>query len=138
MPTRCSRRRRRPTASTHRLWAITDRRTALPPIADDLPARRALIADGHHRYATYRELQHEQDREPGAGTVGPGLDAAGGLVRRMGRRYTRSTECCPGFEFAQAVAGASERIVVEPADDVNAGLERLHGSNEFRGGDHRW
>ena len=41
---------------THRLWRVTD--PALQQeIAADLRDRRALIADGHHRYATYRALQ---------------------------------------------------------------------------------
>ena len=45
-----------PDGVTHRLWAFTDAdlHTA---IAADLADRRALIADGHHRYATYRQLQ---------------------------------------------------------------------------------
>ncbi len=47
----------------HRLWAITDP-VALGKIADDLAGHRAMIADGHHRYATYRELRAEHD-EPG-------------------------------------------------------------------------
>ncbi len=47
----------------HRLWAITDP-ADLDKIATDLATHRAMIADGHHRYATYRELQAEHD-EPG-------------------------------------------------------------------------
>lgn len=40
----------------HRLWAVTDPR-AHAEVAADLAARQALIADGHHRYATYRALK---------------------------------------------------------------------------------
>jgi uncharacterized protein (DUF1015 family) len=40
----------------HRLWAITDD-AELAAIAADLQDRTALIADGHHRYAAYLELQ---------------------------------------------------------------------------------
>jgi uncharacterized protein (DUF1015 family) len=50
---------------THRLWAITDP-AAQRAIAADLATRTALIADGHHRYAAYRELRAEM-REAGAG-----------------------------------------------------------------------
>jgi uncharacterized protein (DUF1015 family) len=52
----------------HRLWAVTDpaRQQA---IAADLAARTALIADGHHRYAAYRELRAAM-RADGAG-AGP-------------------------------------------------------------------
>ncbi|QFG20073.1 DUF1015 domain-containing protein [Actinomadura sp. WMMB 499] len=52
---------------THRLWPVTD-----PSLHDrvsaDLRGRRALIADGHHRYATYRALQarhHAAGHGPG-------------------------------------------------------------------------
>jgi uncharacterized protein (DUF1015 family) len=57
---------------THRLWTITDP-AALAAIALDLRTRRALIADGHHRYATYRELQRSKNRELGAGPWDRGL-----------------------------------------------------------------
>jgi uncharacterized protein (DUF1015 family) len=51
----------------HRLWAVAD--TAdLAAIADDLGPRNALIADGHHRYAAYLELQARRR----AGGDGPG------------------------------------------------------------------
>jgi len=45
---------------THRLWPITDS-AAHDLIAADLRDRQALIADGHHRYATYRALQARHD-----------------------------------------------------------------------------
>ncbi|WP_261566301.1 DUF1015 domain-containing protein [Frankia gtarii] len=44
---------------THRLWAIDDP-TVLTSVAADLLPRRAVIADGHHRYATYRQYQAER------------------------------------------------------------------------------
>ncbi|WP_261562645.1 DUF1015 domain-containing protein [Frankia tisae] len=44
---------------THRLWAIDDP-TVLTAVAADLLPRRAVIADGHHRYATYRQYQAER------------------------------------------------------------------------------
>ncbi|HEV8219797.1 MAG TPA: DUF1015 domain-containing protein [Streptosporangiaceae bacterium] len=40
----------------HRLWAVTDP-ARLAAVAADLAPRQALIADGHHRYAAYRQLQ---------------------------------------------------------------------------------
>ena len=39
----------------HRLWAVTAPED-LAAVAADLAGREALIADGHHRYAAYREL----------------------------------------------------------------------------------
>lgn len=43
-------------ATTHRLWAITGE-TALGEIREHLAPHQALIADGHHRYATYLLLR---------------------------------------------------------------------------------
>jgi uncharacterized protein (DUF1015 family) len=45
----------------HRVWGIRGRAT-LDAIAAELAPSRALIADGHHRYAAYLRLQQ---REPG-------------------------------------------------------------------------
>ena len=53
---------------THRIWAITDPET-LRAIAGDLLPRRAVIADGHHRYATY--LRHQADRHAAGAGAGP-------------------------------------------------------------------
>jgi len=47
---------RTPDGLRHRLWAINDA-DDLAAIAEDLAPRQALIADGHHRYAAYRQLQ---------------------------------------------------------------------------------
>ncbi|NJP91171.1 DUF1015 domain-containing protein [Nonomuraea sp. FMUSA5-5] len=44
---------------THRLWAITAPEE-IAAINADLHDRQALIADGHHRYATYRVLQRQE------------------------------------------------------------------------------
>lgn len=59
-------------AIEHTLWRI-DAPATLQAIADDLATRKALIADGHHRYATYRELQHRLRAERGAGPWDFGL-----------------------------------------------------------------
>ena len=53
---------------THRIWALTDPST-LRAVAGDLLARRAVIADGHHRYATY--LRHQADRHAAGAGAGP-------------------------------------------------------------------
>ncbi|CAO5167138.1 DUF1015 domain-containing protein [Frankia sp. AiPs1] len=44
---------------THRLWPVDDP-AVLTAIAADLLPRRAVIADGHHRYATYRQYQAQR------------------------------------------------------------------------------
>jgi uncharacterized protein (DUF1015 family) len=56
-----------PDGLRHRLWAVTDPAT-LEAVAADLLPRSALIADGHHRYATY--LRRQVDRH--AAGAGPG------------------------------------------------------------------
>ena len=53
---------------THRLWRIGDP-AEQAAITADLCGRRALIADGHHRYAAYMDLQ-SQARASGRG-AGP-------------------------------------------------------------------
>ena len=50
----------------HRLWRLTDP-AEHAAIAADMAGRTALIADGHHRYAAYREL-----RDLMGGAEGPG------------------------------------------------------------------
>lgn len=61
-----------PDGLTHRLWAITDH-DILSAVATDLSGRRALIADGHHRYATYRQVQQTYRAERGPGPWDRGL-----------------------------------------------------------------
>ncbi|MFE6095747.1 DUF1015 domain-containing protein [Streptomyces massasporeus] len=43
---------------SHRLWSVTDPED-LAAIQSDLARHQALIADGHHRWATYRRLRTE-------------------------------------------------------------------------------
>ncbi|MER7970705.1 DUF1015 domain-containing protein [Streptomyces sp. NPDC096080] len=43
---------------SHRLWSLTDP-ADLAAIRSDLAGQQALIADGHHRWATYRRLRAE-------------------------------------------------------------------------------
>jgi uncharacterized protein (DUF1015 family) len=57
-----------PDGLRHRLWALTDE-GQLAEIAADLHGRKALIADGHHRYATY--LQRQTDRHAAGDGTGP-------------------------------------------------------------------
>jgi uncharacterized protein (DUF1015 family) len=49
----------------HRLWGVTDP-AGQAAIAADLASHQALIADGHHRYAAYLQLQARK-RTAGAG-----------------------------------------------------------------------
>lgn len=51
---------------SHRLWSVTEP-AELAEIERDLAGRQALIADGHHRWATYLRLREEHP----AGAAGP-------------------------------------------------------------------
>ena len=112
----------------HRLWAVTDP-AELAAVAADLQDRTALIADGHHRYAAYLELQ-EQRRAAGDGS-GPwdfGLallvdsaaypPAVGGIHRFI-----------PGLSLDQAAKLAEAAFTVRElaggAADVPAALAEL-------------
>jgi uncharacterized protein (DUF1015 family) len=57
-----------PDGLRHRLWALTDP-DVLSAVTTDLASRRALIADGHHRYATY--LRRQADRHAAGHGAGP-------------------------------------------------------------------
>ena len=59
---------RLPDGLRHRLWGLTDP-DQLADIASDLHPRKALIADGHHRYATY--LQRQRERHAAGAGAGP-------------------------------------------------------------------
>jgi len=57
----------------HRLWGVTDP-AEQAAIAADLASHQALIADGHHRYAAYLQLQaRKQKAGAGAGPWDAGL-----------------------------------------------------------------
>ncbi|MYR31148.1 DUF1015 family protein [Nocardiopsis alba] len=107
--------RERPLISTrtadgahHRLWAITDPELHRR-VSDDLAARSALIADGHHRYAAYRRLRSaHEEADWGYGlallvdsdTHPPRL----GSIHRV----------LPGLDTERALAAARTVALVEP------------------------
>lgn len=106
----------------HRLWALTDP-DELARVRDDLGARRALIADGHHRYATYRERQARHDGRPGPWDRGLALlvdtSAHGPQVHPIHRVV--AVDLDRAVEALQGVARVSARVPVADAVQV---LER--------------
>jgi uncharacterized protein (DUF1015 family) len=118
-----------PDGVRHRLWSVTDP-DALRTVADDLATRRALIADGHHRYATYQERQRRRRAKDGSGPWDRGL----ALVvdsSEYGPQVHAIHRVLGGFKLADAVdalAGwaAAERVETTPA-------ETLAAIDEFRG-----
>jgi uncharacterized protein (DUF1015 family) len=95
----------------HRLWAVTDPGEQAV-IAADLASRQALIADGHHRYAAYLQLQaRKRTAGAGAGPWDAGLallvDSAAfpphiGAIHRV----------IPGLDPAAAASRAEEAFTV--------------------------
>jgi uncharacterized protein (DUF1015 family) len=110
---------------THRLWSITAP-DQLRTLADELYSQRALIADGHHRYATYLASQDERHRRgEGAGPWDAGLtylvDAG-----RFGPHVEPIHRVVPGIALAEAVDRAGrEFAVTEIAGPVDAAIEVL-------------
>ena len=116
---------------THRLWAITDP-AELAVIAADLAPRQALIADGHHRYAAYLQLQ-ERRRAAGAqdGPWDYGLallvDSAA-YPPQIGAMH----RVVPGFPPADAVAQAKAAFAVRGLPpDLPAALRELERAGRY-------
>jgi len=110
---------------THRLWRLTDP-DEHATIAADLAGRTALIADGHHRYAAYRELRSLMD---GAGPWDYGLAFlvdADAYPPRLGAIH-RVIPHLPPEEAARLAATAFtvEKLADVPPGDVPAAVDRL-------------
>ena len=91
---------------THRIWTLTDPET-LRAVAGDLLARRAVIADGHHRYATY--LRHQADRHAAGAGAGPWDRGLALLVdaSTYGPQVHAIHRVVPGLSLADAVSRAA-------------------------------
>jgi uncharacterized protein (DUF1015 family) len=118
-----------PDGTTHRLWAISDPEIHAAVDAD-LNERRALIADGHHRYATYLELQRERSAERGPGPWDRGLAL---LVdsSSYGPQVHAIHRVLAGVTFADAVSAIRSHGTVSTVTDVEDGLRRLTGIAGF-------
>ena len=121
-----------PDGLRHRLWAITGAEE-LAAIAADLAPRSALIADGHHRYAAYRQLQ---DRKHSAG-AGPG-PWDGGLALlvdstayppHLGAIHRVITGLVPEAAARLASAAFTVRELPGGSADVAAALACLEGAS---------
>lgn len=115
---------------THRMWAITDP-AELAAIAADLAPHRALIADGHHRYAAYLELQARM-RASGAGP-GPWDQGLALLVDSAvyPPRINPIHRVIPGLRPADAMAAARTGFRVREVDGgLTAGLAALRDAGD--------
>ena len=113
---------------THRLWAVTDPGTQAA-IAADLATRTALIADGHHRYAAYRELRAEMSEADGdSGPWDYGLAFlvdADEYPLRLGAIH----RVLPRLPLTEAVDRASEAFTVT-AVTASTAFDRLAAARE--------
>ncbi|GAC1330349.1 MAG: DUF1015 domain-containing protein [Mycobacteriales bacterium] len=114
----------------HRLWRIETAET-LEGIAADLRPRRAVIADGHHRYATY--LQHQRDQhEAGAGD-GPWDFGLALLVdaSAFGPQVHAIHRVIATLPLDEAVAGAEKAFAVRRLNGSTAvALEALAAAGD--------
>jgi uncharacterized protein (DUF1015 family) len=118
-----------PDGVRHRLWAITDP-AQQDAIGADLSGRRALIADGHHRYATYRELQDKLRSARGTGPWDYGLTL---LVdsSTYGPQVHPIHRVVSGLTLQAAVRRLEDWADTESVPDVAAGLERAAAADGF-------
>jgi uncharacterized protein (DUF1015 family) len=102
----------------HRLWAITDAET-LAEIAADLHPRRAVIADGHHRYATF--LRYQADRYAAGAGTGPWDFGLALLVdgSTFGPRVHAIHRAVPDLPIEQAVERAGSGFAIT---EIGGGL----------------
>jgi uncharacterized protein (DUF1015 family) len=110
----------------HRLWAVTDP-SVHAAIASDLRERQALIADGHHRYATYQQLK---DHYSGPGPWEYGLALlvdSTAYPPRLGAIH----RVLPGLPVEDAVRSARKAFRIEPlGTDLPSALERLSAHDD--------
>jgi uncharacterized protein (DUF1015 family) len=121
-----------PDGITHRLWMVRDP-GAHAAVAGDLGARRALIADGHHRYATYRERQRLRRATDGAGPWDRGLAL---LVDSTdyGPQVHPIHRVIPGLGLAEAVRRLADVAATEPfVGSAQQALESLTGPTSTDG-----
>ncbi len=113
---------------THRLWQITDP-DELAAVAAALRPRRAVIADGHHRYATY--LQYQRDRHASGAGAGPWDYGFAFLVdtTAFGPQVHAIHRTVAGLPVEEAVRRAAAGFAVRELDgDLGRALEQLEAA----------
>jgi uncharacterized protein (DUF1015 family) len=117
-----------PDGLRHRLWALTDPEL-LDAVEADLAPRRAVIADGHHRYATY--LRRQALRHEAGDGQGPWDSGLTFLVdaTAFGPQVHPIHRVVPGRDAVELAVRASRGARVhdldgDDLDDALAGLAR--------------
>lgn len=114
-----------PDGLTHRLWRVPDPGKH-ELVRADLATRHALIADGHHRYATYRERQRLCTAEAGPGPWDRGLAL---LVdsSEYGPQVHAIHRVIPGLDLATALQRLDGWADVRPVESIDGALEESEG-----------
>ena len=122
-----------PDGVTHRLWAVTDP-AAHAAVAADLAEQTAVIADGHHRYATYRELQARRRADRGTGPWDRGLTL---LVdtSTYGAQVEAIHRVLPGVSLDEATrrlttGESTPTVTVTPVGDAQDALHEIERRTE--------
>ena len=113
-----------PDGIRHRLWSVTDQAT-LADVAADLHSRRAVIADGHHRYATFLRYQAEQvqaGRASGPWDLGLAFLVDGSA---FGPQVHAIHRVVPGLTAKDAADRAAAGFRVQPVGSLDDALELL-------------
>ncbi len=118
-----------PDGTMHRLWALA-KPDVHAEVTADLADRRAVIADGHHRYATYLQLQQEFGAARGPGPWDRGLTL---LVdsSSYGPQVHAIHRVIRGLRLGDALAAVTGAVRITPADDPIAALAELDGVDGF-------
>lgn len=108
----------------HRLWRV-DEPTAIAALQDAVRGRPAVIADGHHRYASYL-LHRDEHRVRGIDT-GPWERALAYLVPTTpgGLRVRAIHRVVPGLRLGTALEAARRAFRVRPVDADASSAEDL-------------
>jgi uncharacterized protein (DUF1015 family) len=118
-----------PAGVRHRVWAVTDPAT-LAELAADLDKRRVVIADGHHRYATF--LAYQAGRHADGAGNGPWDLGLAFLVdgSAFGPQVHAIHRAVPGLDAATAVQRAGTGFSVTELAGVDAAPEALATAGE--------
>ena len=121
----------------HRVWAITDPEV-LAEIAADLHGRRAVIADGHHRYATY--LQYQARRHAAGDGPGPWDFGLAFLVdgSAFGPQVHAIHRAVPGLTADRAIELARDRLRGRPRSPAGCGPQRTRWPRPGSTGSPSW
>ncbi len=103
----------------HRIWRVAEPEQ-VAAVCADMACRRAVIADGHHRYASataHREMNHRDANDPDMREAPKAVDRILALLVPTGLHGPRVQaihRVVPGLTLARAAATAADAFQVDP------------------------